>query len=76
MQDFFFFFFGKPPKGTIRSSSWWRLLTFLLLVCRFNIHSVEREARFSRNGKVSDAQSVHLLLSLAPGATLLRATHT
>lgn len=45
-------------------------LTFLLLVCRFNIHSIEWEARFSWNGKVSDAQSVHLLLSLAPGAAL------
>lgn len=52
------------------------VLTILLLVCRFDIHSVEREARFSRNGEVSDAKSVHLLLSLAPGAALLRATHT
>lgn len=48
------------------------LLTFLLLVGRFDIHRVEREARLSRNGEVSDTQGVHLLFSLTPGAALWR----
>lgn len=58
---------GKPPEAPLDSLP---VLTFLLLVCRLNIHSVEREAGFSRNGKVSDSQGVHLFLPLAPGAAL------
>lgn len=46
------------------------LLTLFLLVARLCVHGVEREARFSRDGEVSDAQSVHFLLSLTPGAAL------
>lgn len=46
------------------------MLTFLLLAGRFDVHGVEREAWFSWDGKVGDAQRVHLFLSLVPGAAL------
>lgn len=51
------------------------LLTFLLLVAGFDVHGVEREARFSRDGEVGDSQRVHLLLPLIPGAALRRQQH-
>lgn len=51
------------------------VLTFLLLIGRFDIHGVEREAGLSRDGEVGDAQGVHLLLPLTPGAALRGLQH-
>lgn len=50
-------------------------LTFLLLVAGFDVHGVEWEARFSRDGEVGDSQRVHLLLPLTPGTALRRQQH-
>lgn len=44
--------------------------TFLLFVGGFSIHCIQREARFSRDGKVGNSQCVHLLLSLTPWTAL------